>query len=164
MFGWHDPMAMDLASVRTRRPKLRSTKTERMDSRSMDYKTCSGTPSALGAPRLPGTLITLPHLLSRSAQRSLIVRPPSLTENGQPKDLPHARPRPARGLDTLQLKRPGWSGRHGRQRPWSTTATPCAGKHPCSTLAWLCSAHRSGQPGCSSDRRRRTICGRSWRG
>src|SRR5471030_105115 len=92
MFGWHDPMAMDLASVRTRRPKLRSTKTERIHSRSMDYKTCSGTPSALGARRLPGTLITLPYMRSRLAQRSLIVWPPSLTENVQPKDLPHALP------------------------------------------------------------------------
>jgi len=162
MFGWHDPMAMDLASVRTRRPKLRSTKTERMDSRSMDYKTCSGTPSALGAHRLPGTLITLLHVLSHSAQRSLIVWPP-LASTRRPAQ--RFAPRlAARGLDTLKLKRPGWSGRHGRQRPWSTTATPCAGRHPCSTSAWLCSAHRSGQPGCSSDRRRRTTCGRSWRG
>src|SRR5471032_3711264 len=105
MFGWHDPMDMDLASVRTRRPKLRSTKTERMDSRSMDYKTCSGTPSALGAPRSPGLLLILLHLLSHSAQRSLIVWPPPASKRRPAQR--NARRIAATGLNTVKLKQPG---------------------------------------------------------
>src|SRR5471030_212323 len=130
MFGWHDPMAMDLASVRTRRPKLRSTKTERIHSRSMDYKTCSGTPSALGARRLPGTLITLPYMRSRLAQRSLIVWPSSLTENVQPKDLPHALPH--RDLILYSLSSQGSlvdtdASAHGRRQRYLAQVDTLAG-------------------------------------
>jgi len=76
MFGLHDPNGHGPCIGSNTASDVKKYRTERMNSRSMDYKTCSGTPSALGAGRLPGPLLILLHVLSHSAQRSLIVWPP----------------------------------------------------------------------------------------